>query len=288
MIYKTFGLEIEWGDVPRAVEIPSHLGKWDYTEIDVLNLREPYHLQAADPLGVKVPVGGEINTFPSHTVGEQVDKVVELLNLFNSSPPTSCCTSHTHVHIRVPEMLEDIELLKKLVRYIGNNQNTIVEKVGGFIPHPSMKKLKGATRYMKYDGGLLMPQWMVENIIEQATDVESFIKLHRKGKEGLKQVVNGRPYRYAINTYSIKGSGTVEFRFFRGTTDVEQIAHCLKFANRIIEEALGEQTPAEEILSSEQWNFPSFRWNEEEWIALHNTQFPKVPKQRYYVNIDTN
>jgi hypothetical protein len=285
MTYKTFGLEVEWGDIPRSVEIPAHLGQWDCTEVDVLNLRPPYRYQAADPLGTRVPVGGEINTFPSQTIEEQVEKVRRIKALFNEEP-TICCTDHTHVHIRVPEMLDNIELLKKLVRYIGANQGTIAREVGGFTQHPEMKSLKGATRYMKYDGGLLMPQWMVENIVEQATDVESFIKLHQKGKAGLAQSVNSRPYRYAINTYSIKGSGTVEFRFFRGTTDVEQIAQCLRFADRVIEEALGDQTPAEEILSSEQWDFPPFRWNPFEWVALQATHFPKVPKKRYYVDID--
>jgi len=61
----TYGMEIEWGDVPRSMTIPEELGSWEYSERDIINLREPYKNVCADPLGESPPFGGEINTKPS-------------------------------------------------------------------------------------------------------------------------------------------------------------------------------------------------------------------------------
>jgi len=34
----TWGYEIEWGDIDRTLEIPSHLGTWEHAEIDIVNI----------------------------------------------------------------------------------------------------------------------------------------------------------------------------------------------------------------------------------------------------------
>ena len=74
----TYGMEIEWGDVPRSFLIPENLGSWEYSERDIINLRDPYKNVCADPLGETPPVGGEINTKPTKTWQEQVSAGEEL------------------------------------------------------------------------------------------------------------------------------------------------------------------------------------------------------------------
>ena len=74
----TWGMEIEWGDVDRRLEIPAHLGSWEYAETDIINLKEPYKNVCCDPLGLEPPFGGEINTKPTKTWQEQVDRYFEL------------------------------------------------------------------------------------------------------------------------------------------------------------------------------------------------------------------
>jgi hypothetical protein len=60
---------------------------------------------------------------------------------------------------------------------------------------------------------------MCDNINELATDFNHFIKLHAAGKDGVSM---GRPFRYAINTYCMKHTGTIEFRCFRSTINLDE------------------------------------------------------------------
>jgi len=74
----TYGYEIEWGDIDRRLTIPEHLGAWEYAETDIVNIHEPYRFIACDPLGEVPPFGGEVNTKPTATWQEQVDRIMEL------------------------------------------------------------------------------------------------------------------------------------------------------------------------------------------------------------------
>ena len=78
----TWGYEIEWGDIDRRLEIPEHLGSWEYSETDIVNLNPPYQYVACDPRGESPPFGGEINTKPTSTWQDQADRVMELHDLF--------------------------------------------------------------------------------------------------------------------------------------------------------------------------------------------------------------
>ena len=218
----TYGMEIEWGDVPRSFSIPEQLGSWEYSERDIINLRDPYKYVCADPLGETPPFGGEINTKPTKTWQEQVEKYFELYKLFEDigHAPTVGVTAHTHIHCRVPGLRDDIQALKKLTKYIKDNQADAIEHVYGFFEHNQMKGAKGAKMYLKFDGGRPMPDYMSDNIINLAKDFDHFIKLHAAGKDGVSM---GRPFRFAINMYALKHIDTVEFRLFRGTLDRKSV-----------------------------------------------------------------
>ncbi len=68
----TYGAEIEWGDIDRRMAIPTNLGKWEYAETDIVNLRPPFEYRACDPLGKEPWMGGEVNMMPTKTWQEQV------------------------------------------------------------------------------------------------------------------------------------------------------------------------------------------------------------------------
>ena len=74
----TWGYEIEWGDVDRRLTPPENLGKWEFAETDIVNIHEPFKYIACDPLGTDPYMGGEINTKPTATWREQVDRVMQL------------------------------------------------------------------------------------------------------------------------------------------------------------------------------------------------------------------
>lgn len=284
----TWGFELEWGDVSRSLEIPNHLGEWEYSETDIVNLREPYKNIACDPLGKNPPVGGEINTRPTSSWKEQVDKIEELKQFFidNGCEPTASCTAHGHLHVRVPGLVDDIEALKRLTAYISRNQAMVVDRCGMYEDSADMKGVKGAKTYMKLDGGRQMPNYMVVNILEKATDFESFIKMHAAGKDGVSM---GRPFRYAINTYCLKHTGTIEFRCFRATTDTAKIAEQFRFVENFIDAALNDGPEVDEIFFGDFYQFPEYRFSKEEFEGLNNTKYDKSrgTKVRNYYEADS-
>jgi hypothetical protein len=225
----TWGYEIEWGDVDRRLEVPAHLGSWEYAETDIVNIHEPFKYVACDPLGTEPHMGGEINTKPTKTWQEQADRVMELHEFFvkNGNQPSASVVNHGHLHVFVPGLKNDVASLKKLIAYIKANQTDTIEACYQFYESPQMKSCKGAKMYLKYDGGREMPDYMCDNIINLATDFEHFIKLHAAGKDGVSM---GRPFRYAINTYCMKHTGTIEFRCFRSSIKREEIESQFRFA----------------------------------------------------------
>jgi hypothetical protein len=270
----TWGYEIEWGDIDRRLNIPEHLGKWEYAETDIVNIREPYKYIACDPLGLDPPFGGEINTKPTKTWQEQVDRIMEIYELFvkNGNQPSASCVNHGHLHVFVPGLKNDIEGLKNLTKYIRRNQKETIAACYRFYDGYNMKKLKNATTYLKFDGGREMPDYMCSNIINLAKDFDTFIKLQCAGKDGISM---GRPLRYAINTYCMKHTGTIEFRCFRSTTNRLEIESQFKFVERFIDAALNNGPDVWEILADVSLKFPEFNWDDLEYEGWIKTKYDK-------------
>lgn len=267
----TYGMEIEWGDIPRSFEIPVNLGAWEYSERDIINLREPHKNVCADPLGIDPPFGGEINTKPTKTWAEQVDRYFELRKLFTDAghSPTVGVTAHTHIHCRVPGLRDDIDALKRLTAYIKKNQADTIDRVYGFFEHNQMKGAKGSKMYLKFDGGRAMPDYMSDNILNLATDFDSFIKMHAAGKDGVSM---GRPFRYAINMYALKHIDTIEFRLFRGTLDREELESCFRFVQDFLYAALNDGPDVNELISANGYKFPPMQWDLAQFIGWNNTK----------------
>ena len=117
-----------------------------------------------------------------------------------------------------------------------------------------------------------MPDYMCDNIINLATDFDHFIKLHAAGKDGVSM---GRPFRYAINTYCMKHTGTIEFRCFRSTTKRDELESQFRFAEKFIDAALNGGPSVREILAEGNYKFPPFKWNLNEYMGWHNTKWSK-------------
>ena len=270
----TYGAEIEWGDIDRTLSIPEYLGKWEYAETDIVNLHPPYEYRACDPLGIDPPMGGEINVKPTKTWQEQVDRVLQIHDLFvaHGNNPTTACVNHGHIHVFVPGLKEDVSGLKRLIAYIKENQQHTIEACYGFYETKDMKSCDGAKMYLKFDGGRQMPDYMCDNIINLATDFDHFIKLHAAGKDGISM---GRPFRFAINTYCMKHTGTIEFRCFRATTKRKELESQFQFAEKFIDAALNNGPSVPEILSNGEYTFPPFIWNINEYLGWVQSKYPK-------------
>jgi len=279
----TWGYEIEWGDINRNIKIPEELGSWEYAETDIININEPYKYIACDPLGLEPKFGGEINTKPTKSWNQQITNIFKLHDIFlkEGNKPTAGCVNHGHLHVHIPGLKDNIECLKKLIKYIKQYQKLIVDVCYQYYDYPNIKKHKGKM-YLKYDGGRLMPDYMCDNIINLATDFDSFIKLHCAGKDGISM---GRPFRYAINTYCLKHTNTIEFRCFRSTIKKEEIIDQFKFVEKFLECAFFTNQPIHEIFQANDYKFPKFYFDEKEFSGWIKTKYPKergTKKRQFY------
>jgi hypothetical protein len=148
-----------------------------------------------------------------------------------------------------------------------------------------MRQAKGAKMYMKFDGGRPMPDYMCDNITNLATDFDHFIKLHAAGKDA---VSIGRPFRFAVNMYSMKHIGTVEFRLFRSTMNRKHIESCFKFVQDFLDAALNDGPPVDELLLNGDYVFPPMIWDIEQFQGWIDTRYDKErgKKVRAYVPVE--
>lgn len=271
----TWGYELELGDVDRRLKLPDELGEWEYAETDIVNMMPPYRYRACDPLGIEPPFGGEINVKPGRTREELLQRISDILSFFvirHNNNPTPSCVSHGHVHVFVPGLREDLAALKRLTHYIKLNQHDTIAYIHAYQDLPGIEKIHGAKAYLKLDCGRLMPDYMCDNIINLASSFEHFIKLHAAGKDGVSM---GRPFRYAINMYCMKHTGTIEFRFFRNTVLLDEMADELLFAEQFLDAALNDGPSVEEILVDREWHFPPFVFDYEAVLGWTNTKYGK-------------
>ena len=268
----TFGLELEVSDVP-SVELPSALGRWDNCERDIVNTMFPYRGIAADPLGISPPVGGEINVVPTRGFLGQVVNFCKLQNLIGEWGVGP--SAHTHIHVGVPGLWQDSEKMKRLIRYIRDNQEFFITTCGRYEKRPGMDG--AAVQYMKFDGGRRTPTYLVDNLLKEDTLThERLIDLHCRGKDGISR---GRPFRYGINLYASKFLGTVEFRMFRGTSSQDELDKCLMACALFLESALSEEAPRIEDVFARRGltkeSFPPMLWDQELWDGLKKTKHPE-------------
>jgi hypothetical protein len=279
----TYGCELELGDVSRDIVIPLQYGKWEYAETDIVNILPPYRHVACDPLGLEPPMGGEINTVPTIGWKSQIKLIEELLKwlITEGQSPTTNCISHTHVHIHIPRLVRDIELLKKLTRYIMENQVKSVDSCLQFDSRQMSAKLGAG--YLKLDCGRLMPDWMGENIINMANSFDDFIRIQCCGKDG---VSRGRPFRYAINTYCLKHTQTIEFRLFRSSLDLLELSDCFRFVEQFMLAALNDGPSVDELLRVG-YKFPPFRYSLPEVEGWLKTKWDKSrgEKKREFIPV---
>lgn len=257
----TWGLEIEVGDIPRTA-LPASIGTWDQFETDVVNQRAPYKGIAVDPFGINPPVGGEINTRATKTIEEQLD-VVRAIKQYD---PTVSCVSNTHIHVYVPGLFEDAVALKKLCLYILHNQNDLLKAVYSFEEVPEMKETETALTYLRDDSGSAMPLMLIQRIVKGDDFTKDF--------EIWKYRDDNRLRRYAINLASLAYIGTVEFRCFRATLDIEQLNSCMQMCKLFLDAALNNGPSVKQILAANNFTFPPLNYDHELYLAWEQTKRP--------------
>lgn len=270
----TWGFELELSNVPKNFVIPEYLGKWEYCEADIINTRGEFANICADPLGINPPYGGEINTKPTNTKEEQVDRICQIIDLFknNGYDPDCGITSHSHVHVHVKGLTEDYLSILLLFLWLYDNQNNILDKVYRFDESiiPNLKEFARIKSYLKYDGARLIPEWLVRNILDNAYTLKEFLHVYRCGKN-LNPV--HRHFRHFVNMYSMKFTSTIEFRCFRGTINKSQLSDIFEICEDIILAGLNSnEITFKDIWSKKSWDLPATKFDEGQAIGWNNTK----------------
>lgn len=233
---RSWGLELEFGDVPKSLVIPDSIGKWEYHEIDIVNAIAPYRGVAVDPLGIDPPVGGEINTVPTYGIEKQIEVVRKLFDLFESNAitPTSNCIQQTHVHVH-DDNFSDLKYIKQLLLFVVANQHELI-KVSDYSVDPRMTPF--AVDIFKSYNTYTYHFDQFSRMLKSNT-IDKFLQFARMNPldAGPRNFINFLPLR--------SNPGTIEFRCFNCTVDLEEIEACMLFANDVLDFKIpkGYKTP---------------------------------------------
>lgn len=231
----TYGAEHEWADWDQR-QIPQAFGI-DRDDVTIVNSNGI----AADPSGKLYPYGGEINTPPTVSTHGQVQVLTYLKEHFPEA--TVNYRSNLHIHVRVPGLKQDLEMLKKLQAYTRDNLPAVLPLIEP-IPRPTKEQYidpeeyKGAMRRYarrKKSHQTLVPAKRVELQLA-ATSIQEFFEFEAP-------FVNGKPMwfispRAAVNIRQLLETDTIEFRHFPGTLDEDEMLTCVEWCRDYLLAAL--------------------------------------------------
>lgn len=280
----SYGFELELGDVDRSIDIPEHLGTWEGTKVgkyymgaecDIVNSIPPYRGICTDPLAETCPVGGEINVVPTTTIAGQFSQIIDIIDLFEHV--TISHMSHFHVHVHIPGLKEDLDILKRFVGYCINNQDALIKSVYlqniNVIPDSLSNK---SIEYLWSDGGRYISKTIADNYMRCKT-IDELLELfknpcyyYKAGKQ------NSTSIRSAINLSNLIHGKTIEFRCFRPTLDYIEIASQLVFVEQFCQEALKKDgISVGEIISKKDYRFAELQYEHINQLGWENTKADK-------------
>ena len=290
----SFGCELEWSDIDRRVDIPKDLGEWEgpkiagyymNSEIDIVNTKGQWRGVGTDPLCVTCKVGGEIHTQPSNTIETQVLRVMRILDLF--SVANVACPNHGHIHVGVPGLFNNLDLLKNVFRYTQDNQDDLIRYCTGYGPddYSAIKHSDLAPwvkQYLLVGDGKHITQELFD-AVEKAGSVGEVLEALRTTPCEDWEHVSGETtetpdsHRTAVNLFNLTKGETVEFRIFRATINPVELYSCLVFTKRYMEEALKgrDGRSVRDILKEGIFRFPQLNFDYELAKGWENTRQTK-------------
>lgn len=276
----TYGVELEYGNCSRD-SILSDGASWnslDNTCVSSTGI-------ANDPQGKLYKFGGEINTKPTKSIEEQVEHIKNINKSLSEQGPSPIVNyrSNLHIHIRVPGLKDDLESLKRLLRYVDTYQQQAFDIVE-YIPTPDPKFISGE-RYQwemkrakrrKISHQNKVPKNRVEAMLNSTNTVDFFENHAYKDEKG--RPAWFRMPRAGINLRQIfETTNTIEFRHFPGTLDSNEMYSCINWCKLFLNAALNDNDITPRDISNEyNFTFPVFQPYEFETEQVYQaTNFDK-------------
>lgn len=291
----SYGFELELSDIDRSIDIPLHLGRWEGpkedgyymgAELDIVNTTGQYKGVASDPLCQVCPVGGEINVSPSNTIESQFSKVVDIIKLF--PVVGSGHVNHFHVHTYFKE-LEDESSLKKLIRYVIDNESDIIYNT--YLQNWNRIEFTSATEwgrtYLLQDGGRYLNK-QLHNIDDKSIDeIKQLLALPSYYYDD-GQLKESTSIRTAVNFSNLIKNKTLEFRCFRSTLDLSEVVSQLHFVTDLIVAGLTDHKPVKQILAENNYRFANLLYDDDNQKGWESTRFEKGRGDRYKYYFDSS
>lgn len=297
----TYGVELEYGNCDRTIKDLPDGAKWnslDNTCVSSTGI-------ANDPQGKLYKFGGEINTRPTSSVDEQVEHIAKVNKFLRENGPAPIVNyrSNLHIHIRVPGLKDDLDVLKKLLRYITTYQEqafAIVEN----IPVPdrnTLPPLHYEWANKRYKRRLTshqhtLPQKRVEAMLAATTPTEFWHEHAHKDAKG--NPAWFQCPRAGINLRQLfEETNTIEFRHFPGTLKNSEMRSAISWCRDFLNLALNYDDVAPVTLLENKYTFPQFEPYEFETEQVYQyTNFDKNSRKvvaerleelRKHINIDS-
>lgn len=216
----SFGAELELADWSRSIELPAELGVKDVNDITVANSDGtcvyPYDFKGK---------GGEICTTPSESPKELIYKIAKIYDLLDVVSVNHSCW--LHIHVGLPESSYDsLDKLKNILKYIHTN-NIQIRDYTDICPvktGPNMTAEQRVRRNLTRTS--TMTQGEFENALYSYDEEDFWSYFERK--------------RHLVNMVPLKYQGTIEFRCFYMSKDVERIFDAIKFTQDYVEDMLSD------------------------------------------------
>lgn len=223
----TYGAEHELSDWDCSVPLPDGYGRApDYTIVNSNGI-------AAQLDTSLYGFGGEINTPPTDTPGGQAECLERLLTLY-----PNCSVNHRsnlHVHVRVPGLRDNLDLLKRVGRCIWTQLRPLIDKLEPIPRGRTDAERKRERRRKKSHHTFLSPTRHYKQ--QTATTVEEFFAAEcAKSPDG--RILWHLAARCCVNPRQLMDTDTIEFRHFPGTTDVGRLLKCVEWCRDFLIVAL--------------------------------------------------
>lgn len=245
----TFGAEHELADWFYDVQLPSGYGR-DVRDVTIVNSNGI----ANDPKGISYSYGGEINTPPTNTIHQQVRCLRELKTLLPEA--TVNYRSNLHIHIHVPGLKNDLEMLKQIQLHIHTEMPKAFNTID---PLPTITKkdfpieeeYKGAIKRKnrnKMSHHNLLSKARLEKQLSAKTLEEFFnFEAPLRKSDGAPQF-HLQP-RLCVNIRQLLETDTIEFRHWFGTLDEEELRNAFEWCRAYLGRAI-ENKPIDDLVKN--------------------------------------
>jgi hypothetical protein len=234
----TYGCELEFADVDINNPLPkgNHWNKKDYTIVNSNGI-------ANDPLGKTCKFGGEINTKPTNTIKKQIKVIENVLSCLDPKPVINY-KCNLHIHLGVPDLIKDLESMKKIYFY-ANTMDRKIFNIIDPIEKPSRLYFPKEEDYqlakLRYRRNLVShrqkPNLKTYLKVMASSTPQEFHDNHAINGENGELLWNATP-RDAVNLRQLWETNTVEFRHFFGTLDLWEIESCFIWCSEFLNLAL--------------------------------------------------